>query len=226
MFFDLQNKLLRSKEIFPELPNGVHELASCIAERINHEWGISPPELALIFAKVLEERKFKDFELFPQLIDKIEEDVFDYDSVAFRKICKQVMGINPPLIILKRDYPQYPENIKVAVEWWVKAIMFREDIESMPIAFQKVLGKTYTEGEVELFKFTLAKYIDKTLKKERRVWIDSKWKVNTIILEQAGNKIGINPFFGYPNATMVIYENEVKVSVDSGKTWKTIFIDS
>lgn len=215
------NTFSRSREICPNLPESIHKIAGHIAKRTENKYAISAPELAMIFAAVLEEEKITDFQLFPQLVDRIEREYANGDEYAttFRKICHEVIGINPPIIVVIEEYP---ECVNVAAQWWVNAVLFRTDIADMPTVFQKFFRITYPTEKIALFKATLSKNIAIKLAQEKQVWISSKWKADSI-LEAAGNKIGVNPMFGYPNATMTIYENEVKVTVGDGNTWESIF---
>lgn len=216
-------EFLRTREICPNLPEEIHKIAERIYERTKDvPYCISPQKLALVFTAVLEEKVLPNFELFPQLIDKMVQEYADGDDYAtvFRKICQVVVGINPPFIV---ETEEYPENIKVAVEWWAQKVLFRTDIASMPVDFQKFFRRRYSEKEDELFKSTLAREIAKNFAiEEEGAHLSSKWVADEI-LERAGSKLGVNPYFGYPDAAMAIYSNEVKVSVDGGNTWETIF---
>lgn len=214
--------LLRSREICSNLPEEVHQIAEAIAKKAEQDWYMSPQELALMFSTVLEENLIAHFELFPQLVDKLEQCYANGEEYAnvFRKICQVVIGINPPFIV---ETKEYPENIKVAVEWWTNAVLFRKDISNMPVDFQKIFRRQYTDEAVALFKSTLAREIERQFADGKtQVYIASEWTADEI-LEHAGNKIGVNPYLGYPDAAMAIYKNEVKVSVDGGHTWKQIF---
>ena len=216
------SELLRSREICPNLPEAIHKIAGRIATKATGENSISPQELALLFSAVLQEELLPHFELFPQLVDKMVQKYMNGDdySTIFRKICQDVIGINTPFII---EVKEYPENINVAVEWWTKAILFRTDVTDMPIDFQKLFRRQYTPAEIALFKSTLANEIQKSFAIEKEeLWLNSEWTAD-VILKRAGNKIGINPLLGYPNAAMAIYSNEVKVSVDGGHTWEQIY---
>lgn len=220
MFVPSEN-FLRSRQICPCLPDGVHELACDIAKRTEKIKYISPQELALTLTTILEEKKIADFELFPQLIDKMTQEYIDGDEYAttFRRICLVVLGINPSIIITPKEYP---ESINTAVEWWAKTVLFRNDLANMPTAFQKALKKEYSTEEIAIFKATLARQIAKKLAHEKEVWLYSGVTTSQI-LQWAGDKIGIDPILGYPKASMVIYETEVQATVDGGDTWKTIF---
>lgn len=212
---------LRSREICPKLPESIHQIAGHIAKRTESMTAISPQELAMIFAAVLEEEKITDFELFPQLVDRIEREYDKGDEYAttFRKICREVIGIDPPIIVVIEEHP---ECVEVAAQWWVNAVLFRTDTAGMPVDFQKIFRRRYSEERVALFKATLARKIARKLAIEKQVWISSDWTADSI-LEAAGNKIGVSPLVGYPNATMAVYENEVKVTVGNDNTWETIF---
>lgn len=215
-------ELLRSRETCPSLPEEIHKVAECIFKRTKDMRSISPQELAIAFAAVLEEKLFDHFELFPQLVDAMvrEHAKGDNYSTVFRKICRDVIGINTPYII---ETKEYPKNIQVAVDWWTNAVLFRRDTENMPTDFKKVFRRQYTPEEVALFKSTLAREIMKNFAIEKNgVLLSSEWTADEI-LERAGNKIGVNSLIGYPDAAMAIYENEVKVSVDGGHTWESIF---
>lgn len=213
----IDNVFSRSREICPNLPDGVHKIALHIARRTEARVSPSPQELAMLFTAVLEEEKIDGFELFPQLVDELMEDTY---ATKFRKICQEVIGINPPIIITPQEYS---ENIRIAVNWWKKAILFR-DTFNMPLLFKKYLQRTYTTEEITIFKSTLAKQIAKELDKNKEVWLNSKWTTEGL-LKEAGDKIGVNPLIGYPDASMVVYANEVKVCVD-GRHWETIFCNN
>lgn len=216
------SELLRSREICPNLPEGIHKIAERIAQKTKAESSISPQELALLFLSVLEEELLPNFELFPQLVDKIVQKYVNGDdySTIFRKICQDLIGIDTPFIVEEKEYP---ENINVAVDWWTKAILFRTDVAGMPIDFQKLFRRQYTPAKIALFKSTLASEIQKSFANQKEeLWLNSDWTAD-VILERAGNKISIHPLLGYPNATMAIYSDEVKVSVDGGHTWEQIY---
>lgn len=215
------NKFLRSREFYYTLPNSIHDIAFQIAIRTENQYAISAQELAVIFMDIVEKDASTNYDLFPQLVDQMVKDDANGEefSKTFRTICKDVMGINPPIIIIPE---QYSENINVAVDWWTQQILFRDDISNLPTLLKKYLQRSYSPEEVSIFKNTLAKLIARKLAQKGEVFLSSEWTADDI-LETAGNKIDINQYFGYPNADMAVYEDEVKVSTDSGKTWRSIY---
>ena len=132
----------------------------------------------------------------PQIIDVIADEDF---AEEFRAICKEKFDFNPPKYGTPKQLEEYPEYVKVAVNWWANAIFF---------------PKLDTPGAaVPTFLVQII---------EEEVGVKSYYPCDA--LEVAGKKIDVHQAFGYPLRTsMSIWKDEVEVKVGDGGKFKTLW---
>ncbi len=164
----------------------------------------------------------------PQIIDVIADEDF---AEEFRAICKEKFDFNPPKYGTPKQLEEYPEYVKVAVNWWANAIFFPKlDTPGaavptflVQIIEEEVGVKSYSNEELLNFKTTLADEIMEDI---------NAWGVCNLsvdyhpcdALEVAGKKIDVHQAFGYPLRTsMSIWKHEVEVKVGDGGKFKTLW---
>lgn len=160
---------------------------------------------------------------FPQVIDEIAEPEF---AEEFRAICKEVMDINPPKRVkAEMKNADYPEYVKVAVDWWGNAIISPKfdngtDMVPMMMFLLANLSKTYTENEIREFKEFLAKGIMLEVEEKGTCYLDIDYSPMSKLLAEAGELIGVPSTGGWPCKTnMRISKEEVTVSEGYAKPY-------
>lgn len=164
---------------------------------------------------------------FPQIIDTIA--VTDF-AEEFRAICKEKFDINPP----KRGtthFRDYPEYVKVAVNWWTNAISLLKtnapyspapDFLLQAIPEEAVL-KSYSDEDLLVFQETLANEIMEDVMAWGCCILSVEYQPCNA-LATAGDKIDISKVFGYPLLTsMTIWKSKVRVRVGYGTKSTTIW---
>jgi len=161
-----------------------------------------------------------------QVIDEIAEPEF---AEEVRSICKQVMDWNPPKRVKAELDGNYPEYVKVAVDWWANAIAspkFDNGDDDMPFMLMQVIsgsGKNYSEEEMKLFKTTLADGIIQQIQEYGRCTLSVDYHP-CHLLQVAGEKIGVSPVNGWPwKTTMFVYEDGVRVSAGHGAGYQNLW---
>lgn len=172
----------------------------------------------------------------PQIIDAIADEDF---ANEFRELCKKVMNFDPP----KRDekYDQnadiegdYPEYVKVAVNWWANAIVnpkFDNGDDSLAgvivfISTMMVNSKSsISKEQIGIFKKELADIIvaqmNSSLNGECRLEVDYHPDKKLYI---AAQKASINDYIGFPWKTnMRISKDKVSVSAGYVAPWETLW---
>lgn len=147
---------------------------------------------------------------FPQIIDVIANEDF---AKEFRAICNEKFDINPPKYGTT-ELSEYPEYVKVAVNWWTNAItLLRINLPSSSVPNEDLL----------IFKTTLANEIMEDVMAWGCCILSVEYQPCNA-LATAGNKIGISKTFGYPLLTsMTIWKSKVKVRVGYGTKSKTLW---
>lgn len=161
----------------------------------------------------------------PQVIDAIADKEF---AEEFRAICEETFGFNPPKRVNAELKGEYPEYVKVAVDWWANAVAAPKldnggDMPSFLFTMAANSGKTHSEEEIAIFKATLAEEIIKSMERRNSCELSVDYHP-CCSLAMAGDKIGIDSMMGYPWKTyMRITESEVKVSSGYGAGYETLW---
>ena len=172
--------------------------------------------------------------------------LFRSDAIAdedfaneFRKICKELLQFDPP----KREekYNQnaeiggdYPEYVKVAVNWWANAIVnpkFDNGDDSVAgemtflLAMMVNSKNSISKEQIAIFKKELAQLIiekmDSSFVGECRLGVDFH---PDRLLYTAAQKAGIDNNMGFPWKTnMRITKNNVSVSAGYAAPWETLW---
>lgn len=173
---------------------------------------------------------------FPQVIDAIADEDF---ANEFREICKEVLNFDPP----KREEKynpnaeiggDYPEYVKVAVNWWANAIVNPkfdngDDTATGGMAFLLAMmvnsKKSISKEQVDTFKKKLAQIIVEEMESswggDCRLGVDYH---PDRLLYMAAQKAGINDDMGFPWKThMHITKNNVSVSAGYAAPWETLW---
>lgn len=246
---NVKEKLSKSRELCEGMSERVYLLADYMSEIASDT--ITPSELATCLSTAIKDTyqdrwrgKVKNENLIwylsiipqkirnqavniPQLIDEIADTEF---SEEFRTICKERLGFNPP----KRgttELMDYPEYVKVAVNWWANAL-FHPKLDTpgsavpsclVSIIEEEVGTKSYSGEELLIFQITLADEIMEDI---------TAWGVCNLsvdyhpcdALEAAGKKVGVHKAFGYPlNTYMSIWKHKVEVRVGNNAKFKTLW---
>lgn len=180
-------------------------------------------------AELANRREFVKDEIkwMPQLVDAIADEEF---AEEFRQEWKGFFGFVPPKRVntqVVETEENYPEYVKVAVDWWANAIVSPkfDNGEALPSILSFLMGsvKEYSQEDIKVFKETLAKGIIKEMKKWNRCSLDVDYHPCRVLAE-AGSLIGVNDMTGYPCKTnMRITEQEVSVSAGYGASWETLW---
>ena len=210
-------------------PIGMMLMTLCVCDDLeNGRCGFAdgsefPSELAKKREFIKDEIKW-----IPQLVDAIADEEF---AQEFRQIWKKKFGIVPPKRVdtqVVKIGEQYPEYVKVAVDWWANAIVSPkfDNGEAIP-PFLKLLmssAKEYSQKEIKIFKEALAKEIVEEMKECGDHCTISVDYNPCRILAEAGKLIGVNEMTGYPCKTsMEISKQEVSVSAGYGASWDTLW---
>lgn len=247
---NVRKKLSKCREVCENMSERAYLLADYMSEIVPDT--VTPSELAACLLKAIEDtkqerwRKFtKNQELrlslitdserirnqaenIPQIIDVIAEEDF---AEEFRAICKEKFNFNPPKYGTPKNLDEFPEYVKVAVDWWADAILCPKldtSGSSVPSSLASIIEaevgvKSYSTEELLIFKITLADEIMECI----NAWGVCKLSVDyhpCDSLERAGKKFGVHQAFGYPLRTsMSIFEYEVKVRVGDAGKFKTLW---
>jgi len=161
----------------------------------------------------------------PQVIDEIAEPDF---AKAFRDICKVILDIDPPKRVKVDWDKEFPEYVKVAVDWWANAVASPklDNGENLPVGLMTLIsrtGKRYSKDEMKIFKNTLAERIVERLEYDEICYLHVDYRP-CALLEEAGSKIGIDSMMGYPWKTrMEISKRKVEVSNGYQAPYETIW---
>lgn len=155
----------------------------------------------------------------PQVIDEIADADF---ADEFRNLCKQVFNFDPPKRVNANLEGDYPEHIKVAVDWWANALASPKYDAALPpnpkmegaFIMAANSGAMHSEEEILVFKTTLAEGIKKELEEQYRCDVSVDYRPNDL-LSLAGEKLGLDSLLGYPWRTfMEITESRITVNGD------------
>ena len=221
------------REKCPGMTNDIYALTDYISSVISDR--VTPQELSMCMTLISDDLQkgrngFKNEPLPPylekrraaliqqliyitQVIDNIANEKF---ADEYRNICKKVYGYSPPKYIIKQTNNEYPENVRIAVEWWINTVQ--------PPAYNKT-GNEKSEENIKLFKDTLSKSIIEELNQKGSCSILVDY-YPCEILSNAGNKIGLDDMTSYPWKTLMNISNEsveVTSNLYNGKTkplWK------
>ena len=244
---NLKASFADSRNLLKGMSEDFYLLADYISENINDELnagGIVMTSIGLMddlekgrngfggeFPEKIAERKgiiIQELQWIPQFVDIIANKEFA-DQV--REMWQQVFGYEPPKKMQTDDIKtiwDYPENVKVAVDWWANAITAPkfDNGEAMPMFLTMLMGgsvKEYSPEQIRVFKETLATGIMDQLKEYGRCRIEVDYNPCRILYE-AGRKIGVPDMIGYPCKTsMYIEEDKVEVAAGYGSGWKTLW---
>lgn len=180
--------------------------------------------------ELLERREFvmDEIKWIPQLVDAIADEEF---ANEFRQEWKNFFSVVPPKRVNTQDVEtdeQYPEYVKVAIDWWANAIISPkfDNGEALPGVLSLLLtgaGKEYSQEEIKIFKNALAKGIVEEMNKLNHCSLDVDYHPCRVLAD-AGNLIGVNSMTGYPCKTnMRITEQEVSVSAGYGASWEILW---
>ena len=224
-----KEKFANARKYCPGMPEEVYALTDYMSTTLNDK--LIPAGLLVSLTLVMDDiekgvsgfnnkpldtylRTYKDTILanisyIPQFVDTIASEEF---AREFRLDCQNVLGINPPKRVFTETNEEYPENIRVAVDWWANAIQTPQYNSSPAIMMAGVLAqrKNFTEEEINIFKDSLAKIIQRELDNNGRCSLSVDYSPCPMLLE-AGNKIGVNSFNGYPWKTRmeISYEDVI-----------------
>lgn len=246
---DVKKKLSQSREMCPGLSERAYILAEYMSEIAPNK--TSPLGLAVCLARAVRDtyqerwrKRTRKEELWnhllldakrirnqavniPQIVDVIAEADF---AEEFRTICKEQFNFDPPRYGTSQQ-KEYPEYVKVAVDWWANAIIAPKlDTEGAAISsdlagiIEEEEGiVSYLVEDINAFKATLAEEImeDMTARGVCTLSVDYH---PCEALEAAGKKIGVHQAFGYPLKTsMTIWKYMVEVQVGYGAERKTLW---
>lgn len=258
---NVREKLSKSREMCPGLSEEVYALTDYMAKVATNDRLVPPDDMVMLLAlsmedikrgengfAVAESKEIPEYLIehktqvlaqavyVPQVIDAIADEDF---ANEFREICKEVLNFDPP----KRDekYDQnadiegdYPEYVKVAVNWWANAIAnpkFDNGDDSiaggMALLLTMMVNSKSSIGkeQIGIFKKELAEIIVAQMK--------SSWNGECclgvdyhpdMLLYNAAQKAGINDDMGFPWKTnMCISKDKVSVSAGYAAPWETLW---
>ena len=253
---NVNKKLSKSREMCPGLSEEVYALTDYMAVVANE--CLVPIGLAIVltmaledvkretngFSNAIQKEKFKylvehrtqvlaQAVYVPQIIDAIADE--DY-AKEFRTICKEVLGFDTPKRTEKYNLNaeldgDYPEYVKVAVNWWANAISNPkfdkgDDRSSGTMAFLSRMmvncKKSISQKQLNIFKKELANLIVTQMKQswsgECTISVDYN---PDEILSSAAQKAGLDTGFGFPWKTgMRISQNKVTASAGRRGAWE------
>lgn len=172
----------------------------------------------------------------PQVIDAIADEEF---AIEFRKICKEVLQFDPPKREEKYDPNadidgDYPEYVKVAVNWWANAIVNPKFDNGDPnatsgMAFIMAMmvnsKKSITKEQIDLFKKELANIIAEEIESSRNgeCYLSVDYDPD-MLLRTAATNAGIDSSMGFPwKTSMSISKNTVCVLAGYAAPWETLW---
>lgn len=225
---DAKAKFKNVRETLPNLDEEAYQLTDFISEIITDN--VTPQGLMayiiLIYNSLLQNKnyfnnhKILTYDLYQKRTKYLEEMpniTAIVDNIApknfsdtFRKLTQNFLGYNFD--------KTYPENVKVAVNWWEEAIKSSNfsDID-LPLDLQNMLinnQQELTNEQLNIFKSNLAKEI-MTVLREKGVCVLTVDYTPCEILERAGEKVGFDSMLNYPWKTKMIIDNE-QVIVSKG----------
>lgn len=256
---NVKEKLSKSREMCPGLSEEVYALADYMSKSANDE--LIPVGMAMCLVLCIDDIKkgrngfafAESNELpeylikhktqvlaqavyIPQIIDAIADEDF---ANEFRKICKEQLHFDPP----RRDekYNQnadiegdYPEYVKVAVNWWANAIVnpkFDNGDDSMTGGISLMMAmmvsskNSITAEQIGTFKKELANTIVEQI--ESSYYGECRLSVDyhpDMLLYSAAQKAGINDDMGFPWKTnMSISKEKVSVSAGYAAPWEELW---
>ena len=242
----VKQKFAEAREKCPGMSDDVYALTDYISSVANDS--LVPSGLSLCLALIMDDLQkgrngFRQNEPLPEYLNNRKEQIITQmvyipqvvDAVAdekfaeeFRKICNDVFGFNPPKRVNANTDPQYPENVRAAVDWWGNAVQspkFDNGGDMNPFLMMMLSGNRsgHSEEEMKIFKDSLAKDILVELQKYGRCSLSVDYHPCEI-LYRAGEKIGLDDTTGYPWKTwMDISEEAVEVLEGYGAPRKTIW---
>lgn len=183
MMNNVREKLSKCRETCVDMSERAYLLADYMSEIVSDT--ITPSELAMCLSRAIEDtyqERWRNFakkeelrlnlcsdserirnqaENIPQIIDVIADEDF---SKEFRAICKEKFNFNPPKYGTLKKLEEFPEYVKVAVDWWADAILCPK-LDTCGSAVPKSLAsmikeevgrKSYSTEKLLNFKITLA----------------------------------------------------------------------
>lgn len=256
---NVREKLSKSREMCPGLNEEVYALTDYMASVANDELVPQGMLMCLVLSMedirreknsfaCAESKEFPEYlskhkiqvlaqaVYFPQVIDAIADEYF---ANEFREICKEVLHFDPPK--REKKYNQndeiggdYPEYVKVAVNWWANAIVnpkFDNGDDTvaggMTFLFAMMVNSksSISKEQVAIFKTELAQLIvekmDSSWNGECKLGVDYH---PDKLLYTAAQKAGIDDNMGFPWKTnMSITKNNVSVSAGYAAPWETLW---
>lgn len=257
---NVREKLSKSRMMCPGLSEEVYALADYMSNVANDE--LVPQGMAMCLALCMENirrgkssfscKESKEITKYltnhktqvlaqavyiPQIIDAIADEDF---ANEFREICKKVLHFDPPKRNEKYNQNadivgEYPEYVKVAVNWWANAIVnpkFNNGDDSMDdevaflISMMFSSKNSISKEQIDIFKKVLAdiivEQIESSYYRECRLGVDYH---PDMLLYSAAKKAGIDGAMGlFPWKTnMCIRKEKVSVSAGFAAPWETIW---
>ncbi|MBO6232953.1 MAG: hypothetical protein J6I85_07070 [Clostridia bacterium] len=252
-----REKLSKARKMCPGLGFELYSLTHYMSQMVNDE--ITPAGLAMTLVLCLDDiqrercgfasAKSKELDSYliknkaqilaqavyvPQVVDAIADEEF---AIEFREICKEMLQFDPPKRIenynLKADIEgDYPENIKIASNWWAHVLMnpiFKngDDIADMAGLLVMIVNSksAITQEQITTFKVALADEITNALKSSRNgeIYVSVDYHPD-IVLATAAEKAGIDDDMGFPwKTTMKISNESIAVSVGYAAPWKVLW---
>ena len=244
VMYNVRKKLSQSREKCPGLSEEVYELANYMATVASDEltphkraitlmlcvmdvrsgrngfYGTKPQEFPS-YLKEHQEQVLEQAPYFLQLIDDIAEEDF---ANEFRSFCKSILLFDPPKREKKLDLyadvgGNYPDYVKVAVNWWANAILHPQfdngsGVDGLFAMMMVKPSNSVTQSQLTAFKEQLAKLIVKNMKNSP--YNDCEISVDyspNCTLSKASKKAGFPNTVMFPWKThMTITEEQVSVS--------------
>lgn len=234
---NLKESLKNVRKLCPEMSDDMYILTDYIAD--NMDESVIPLKAVITivcvmddiqksrngfgkeFPEILKERKdsiLNEFLKIPQVIEYITSENF----------FKEFKNIWDEMLKNYDNEETYPKYVKVAVDWWTDAIILPKfdngDNFAMLLSISLARNtKKYSEKEIITFKNSLSK----TIFEEIELFGICDLFVDYTPcreLETAGNKIGINPAFGYPcKARMIITKKQITLKTGYSAEIKTLW---
>ena len=251
---NVREKLSNSREMCPGLSEEVYALTDYMAGVANDE--LVPQGMLRLLVLCMEDirrgensfscEKSKEFPeylikhkqqvlaqavYFPQVIDAIADEEF---ANEFRISCRGLLDFDPP----KREEKyklnaefggDYPEYVKVAVNWWANAITnpkFDNGDDNMPDMMNFLLTmlvsseSSINKEQKAIFKKELAQLIVEEIKTS---WYGECSLDVDMMLCSAAQKAGIDEMVFPWKTKMLITKNKVSVSSGYGAQYKTLW---
>ena len=171
----------------------------------------------------------------PQVIDAIADEDF---AIEFRKICKHVLQFDPPKRDQKYDLKadldgEYPECVKVAVNWWANAIVnpkfdSGDDRTNNGMSFLMTMvvnsKKSITKEQIDNFKKELANAIVEKINSSTNgeCYLNVDYDPD-VLLSTAAKNAGMSSTEFPWKTSMTVSKNAVSVLAGYTATWETLW---